>query len=132
MGSASSSFAQNGGSPFVSNIGSSFTRRKDETANQCGHLGHHPFQLASLPDPGNISADREIALKLGGQYCNFFLDDVKKALMKVTGVFDVSFDQSGGTAIVTGDPGKMKSGLLIRALRGVHGDAWNCDAKKAN
>lgn len=72
-----------------------------------------------------------IALKLVGQYCNFYLDDVKKALMKVPGVSKVSFDKSGGTAIVTADPGKVTAGILIRTIRGVHGDSWSCDAEKA-
>ena len=52
--------------------------------------------------------------------------------MKVPGVKGVSFDQSGSTVVVTEDPGKVSAGKLIRTIRGVHGEAWSCDAKKAD
>ncbi len=89
--------------------------------------------LLALPAlPGALAGEGTVALKLGGQYCNFYLGDVKKALMKVPGVKGVSFDQSGSTVVVTEDPGKVSAGKLIRTIRGVHGEAWSCDAKKAD
>lgn len=74
-----------------------------------------------------LAGEKKITLKLGGQYCGFYLDDVKKALKKVPGVAKVSFNSSQDKVTVTGS--KIKSGDLISAVDKVKGSSWYCKAE---
>lgn len=77
---------------------------------------------------GNASAaEKKVALKLGGQYCGFYLDDVKQALKKIPGVTKVSFNSTQDKVFVTGS--KLRTSDLISAVDNVKGSSWYCKAE---
>jgi mercuric ion binding protein len=76
-----------------------------------------------------FAGEKKVTLMLGGNFCGFYLDDVKKALMGVPGVTDVTFSSSQDHAYVTGDSSKMKTGDLVSAVDGVKGTGWFCTGK---
>ncbi|MHB1286066.1 MAG: heavy-metal-associated domain-containing protein [Leptospirales bacterium] len=77
---------------------------------------------------GNVSAkEKRIALKLGGQYCGFYLDDVKKALKGVPGVKKVSFNSTQDKVFISGS--KLNPTDLISAVDKVKGSSWYCTAE---
>lgn len=78
-----------------------------------------------------FAAEKKVTLLLGGNYCGFYLDDVKKAIMGVPGVTDVTFSSSQDHAYVTGDSSRMKTGDLVSAVDGVKGSGWFCTGKAA-
>lgn len=75
-----------------------------------------------------FGATEKLTLKLGGQYCNFYLDDVTKALKKVDGVRHVSYNKAQDRVYVTGDAKTLKESDLINAVDAVKGSSWNCEA----
>jgi mercuric ion binding protein len=76
-----------------------------------------------------FAAEKKTSIELGGKFCNFYLDDVKKALMSVSGVTDVTFNGAQDHAIVTGDDTKMKTSDLVSAVDAVKGNGWFCTGK---
>ncbi|MHB8423405.1 MAG: heavy-metal-associated domain-containing protein [Leptospirales bacterium] len=74
-----------------------------------------------------LAAEKKISLKLGGQYCGFYLDDVEKALKKVPGVAKVSFNGTQDRVTVIGN--KIKAKDLVSAVDKVKGSSWYCKAK---
>ena len=77
-----------------------------------------------------VSAPQKLTLKLGGQYCNFYLDDVTKALMGVPGVRHVSYNKAQDQVTVQGDAATLKESSVIRAIDGVKGSSWYCKAHR--
>lgn len=76
-----------------------------------------------------FAAEKKVTLLLGGNFCSFYLDDVKKALMNVPGVTGVTFSSSQDHAYVTGDDAQMKTGDLVSAVDAVKGNGWFCTGK---
>ncbi|AKS23797.1 hypothetical protein LptCag_1881 [Leptospirillum ferriphilum] len=88
---------------------------------------------ASLSGPAPaISAPEKLTLRLGGQYCSFYLDDVTKALMGVPGVRHVSYNKTQDQVTVQGNGDKLKESAVIRAINGVKGSSWYCEAHRMN
>ncbi len=77
-----------------------------------------------------VSAPEKLTLKLGGQYCNFYLDDVTKALMGVPGVRHVTYNKTQDQVTVRGDAAALKESSVIRAIDGVKGSSWYCKAHR--
>lgn len=75
-----------------------------------------------------LGATEKLTLKLGGNYCNFYLDDVTKAVKKVAGVRHVSYNKAQDRVYVTGDSKTLKESDLINAIDAVKGSSWNCEA----
>ena len=76
-----------------------------------------------------LAAEKKVSIVLGGKFCNFYLDDVKNALMKVPGVTAVSFNSAQDHVYVTGDDTQMKTGDLISTISAVKGSTWFCTGK---
>lgn len=77
------------------------------------------------------AAEQKTALMLGGKYCEFYLDDVAKALTAVKGVTGVDIKSRNGYAVVTHDD-TVKTDTLIAAVEKVKGTKdgteWYCNA----
>ena len=77
-----------------------------------------------------ISTPEKLTLKLGGQYCNFYLDDVTKALMGVPGVHHVTYNKTQDQVTVQGDGSTLKESSVIQAIDAVKGSSWYCEAHR--
>ena len=84
--------------------------------------------LLSLP-PIAFGGQKEIELKLGGQYCGVYLDDVKHALRKLHGVGKISFNSSQDRVTIAEGSDGPKQAELIDAINSVKGDGWYCQAE---
>ena len=71
------------------------------------------------------AASQQTVIKLGGSYCEFYLDDVAGALMKVKGVTAVDMKSRKGYAVVTQD-GSAKPDAMVAAVNGVKSTDWFC------
>lgn len=72
------------------------------------------------------ASTQRVNIKLGGEYCKFYLLDIDKALKKVTGVKGVDFQTMKDHVIVTMLHGKVKPQELLSAIRSVKGDGYHC------
>ncbi len=84
--------------------------------------------LLSLPQMA-FGAQKDITLKLGGQYCGVYLDDVKHALRKLHGVGNISFNSSQDKVSIAEASDGPKEADLINAINNVKGDGWYCQAE---
>lgn len=82
--------------------------------------------LSSLP--AAAAEDKQITLMLGGQFCEFYPDNIKKALTELSGVKAVDLTSMKGHAIVTVDTSKTKPDELAAAVNKVKGAGWHCTA----
>jgi periplasmic mercuric ion binding protein len=73
-----------------------------------------------------VAEEKQITLKLGGKFCEFYLGEVEKALKGVAGVQDVDLKSQKGHAVVTIKEGTAKPKDLTAAVDGVKGDGWHC------
>jgi mercuric ion binding protein len=77
------------------------------------------------------AAEQKTSLMLGGEYCEYYLDDVAKALTAVKGVTGVDVKSKKGYAIVSHD-GTVKDETLIATVETVkgtkNGTKWYCNA----
>jgi len=77
------------------------------------------------------AAEQKTSLMLGGDYCEYYLDDVAKALTAVKGVTGVDVKSKKGYAIVSHD-GTAKDETLIATVEKVkgtkNGTKWYCNA----
>lgn len=71
--------------------------------------------------------EQTVTLKLGGQHCEFYTEDVKSALTDVSGVKNVDFESKEGHAVVTA-AGSVDPDDLVDAVNGVKGEGWHCEA----
>lgn len=76
-----------------------------------------------------FGAQKEIRLKLGGQYCGVYLDDVKNALKKLHGVGKISFNSSQDRVTILEGSDAPKEADLINTINNVKGDGWYCQAE---
>lgn len=76
------------------------------------------------------AATQQTVLKLGGNFCEFYPDDVASALMKVKGVTAVDMKSRKGFAVVTQD-GSAKPDQLVAAVNGVKSTDWFCTGEVA-
>jgi copper chaperone CopZ len=84
-----------------------------------------------LLSTGAHAAAQKTVLMLGGNSCEFYLDDVAKALTAVKGVTGVDLKSMKGHVVVSHD-GTVKTETLIAAVKNVKGTKggaeWHCDA----
>ncbi|HUO43505.1 MAG TPA: hypothetical protein VMT94_01160 [Burkholderiales bacterium] len=80
--------------------------------------------VALLASPAH-AASQQTVLKLGGNWCEFYPEDVSKALMGVKGVSAVDMKSRKGFAVVTQD-GSAKPDALVAAVNGVKSTDWFC------
>jgi len=83
--------------------------------------------LSSLP--ATAAEDKQITLMLGGKFCEFYPDNIEKALTELSGVKAVDLKSMKGHAIVTVDTSKTKPGELTAAVNKVKGSKWHCTAE---
>ncbi len=79
--------------------------------------------------PATAAEEKQITLMLGGNFCGFYQDDVKKALTELTGVKAVDLESMKEHAIVTVDTSKTKPEELTAAVNKVKGSKWHCTAE---
>ena len=79
--------------------------------------------------PAAAAEDTQITLMLGGQFCEFYPDNIKQALTELSGVKAVDLESKKGHAIVTVDPSKTKPDELTAAVNKVKGSGWHCTAE---
>ncbi len=72
------------------------------------------------------AATQRVNIKLGGEYCKFYLLEVDKALKKVAGVKGVDFQIMKDHVIVTMMHGKVKPQELLSAIHSVRGEGYHC------
>jgi hypothetical protein len=75
------------------------------------------------------AAIQRVNIKLGGEYCKFYLLEVDKALKKVPGVKGVDFQTMKNHVIVTMMHGKVKPQQLLSAIHSVRGEGYNCTGR---
>lgn len=73
--------------------------------------------------------ERTITLKLGGQHCEFYSEEVKSALTSISGVTNVDLETKDGHALVTA-AGSVAPDDLVDAVNGVKGEGWHCEASQ--
>jgi copper chaperone CopZ len=73
-----------------------------------------------------FAGEQNIALMLGGKFCEAYLGDVETALAKTSGVKAVDLKSMKGHAVVTIDGEKIKADQLAAIVNGVKGDGWHC------
>jgi len=76
------------------------------------------------------AASQQTVIKLGGNFCEFYPEDVASALMKVKGVSAVDMKSRKGFAVVTQD-GSAKPDQLVAAVNGVKSTDWFCTGEVA-
>ena len=76
-----------------------------------------------------FAGEQKVTLKLGGNFCDAYLDEVSEALKKVPGVKEVDLKSMKGHAVVTSEGDKTKPDQLAHAVNGVKGDGWHCTAQ---
>ncbi len=79
--------------------------------------------------PTAAAEDKQIKLMLGGKFCEFYPDDIKKALTELSGVKAVDLKSMKGHVLVTVDTSKTKPGELTAAVNKVKGSGWHCTAE---
>ncbi len=79
--------------------------------------------------PATAAEEKHIKLMLGGNFCGFYPDDVKKALTELSGVKAVDLKSMKEHAIVTVDTSKTKPEELTAAVNKVKGSGWHCTAE---
>ena len=79
--------------------------------------------------PAAAAEEKQITLILGGKFCEFYPDNIKKALTELSGVKAVDLARMKGHAIVTVDPSKTKPEELTAAVNTVKGSGWYCTAE---
>ena len=72
------------------------------------------------------AATQRVNIKLGGEYCQFYLIEVDKALKNVAGVMAVDFDTMTAHVVVTMAAGKVNPRHLLAAVRSVKGEGYHC------
>jgi periplasmic mercuric ion binding protein len=72
------------------------------------------------------AATQRVNMVLGGEYCQFYLVDVEKALKNVAGVKSVDFDTMKAHVVITMVAGKVNPRHLLSAIRSVKGDGYHC------
>ncbi len=87
------------------------------------------FGILLLILPAVAAEDKQITLMLGGKFCEFYTDDIKKALTELSGVKAVDLKSMKGHAIVTVDTSETKPGELTAAVNKVKGSGWHCTAE---
>ena len=76
-----------------------------------------------------FGGQKEVTLKLGGQYCGVYLDDVKNALKKLHGIGKISFNSSQDRVTIAEGSDGPKQADLINTINNVKGDGWYCQAE---
>ncbi len=79
--------------------------------------------------PAVAAEDKQITLMLGGKFCEFYPDDIKKALTELSGVKAVDLKSMKGHVLVTVDTSETKPGELTAAVNKVKGSGWHCTAE---
>ncbi|MGQ0694668.1 MAG: heavy-metal-associated domain-containing protein [Nitrospiraceae bacterium] len=79
--------------------------------------------------PAAAAEEKQVTLMLGGKFCEFYPDNITKALTEVSGVKAVDLKSMKGHAIVTVDPSKTKPEKLTAAVNQVKGSGWHCTAE---
>jgi len=79
--------------------------------------------------PAVAAEEKQITLMLGGKFCEFYPDNITKALTEVSGVKAVDLKSMKGHAIVTVDPSKTKPEKLTAAVNQLKGSGWHCTAE---
>ena len=79
--------------------------------------------------PATAAEEKQITLMLGGNFCGFYPDDIKKALTELSGVKAVDLKSMKEHAIVTVDTSKTKPEELTAAVNKVKGSGWHCTAE---
>ena len=79
--------------------------------------------------PAAAAEEQQITLILGGHFCEFYPDKVKKALTELSGVKAVDLKSKKGHAIVTVDTSKTNTDALTAAVYKVRGYRWHCTAE---
>ncbi len=87
------------------------------------------FGILLLILPAAAAEDKQITLMLGGKFCEFYPDDIEKALTELSGVKAVDLKSMKGHALVTVDTSKTKPGELTAAVNTVKGSGWHCTAE---
>ena len=72
-------------------------------------------------------AMQEMKVNLGGQFCEFYPDELKDALMKVDGVKDVDAVEKRKWIIVKHEGAHPDQ--IVKAINSVKGDGWHCMAE---
>ena len=72
------------------------------------------------------AATQRVNIKLGGEYCQFYLIEVDKALKNVEGVKGVDFDTMTAHVVVIMVAGKVNPRHLLSAVRSVKGEGYHC------
>ena len=75
----------------------------------------------------NGGGDQTVTLKLGGQHCEFYPEDIKSALTGISGVKQIDLESKDGHAVVTA-AGSVDPDDLVDAVNGVKGEGWHCEA----
>ncbi len=78
--------------------------------------------------PAAAAEDNQVTLMLGGKFCEFYPDDIKKALTELSGVKAVDLESMKGHVIVTVDTSQTKPEELTAAVNKVKGSGWHCTA----
>lgn len=84
------------------------------------------FVLALGTATALAAEDKQVTLMLGGKFCEFYPDNVEKALKKLPGVKTVDLKSMKGHAIVTVDTTKTKPKELVATVNQVKGSGWHC------
>ncbi len=79
--------------------------------------------------PATAAEGKQITLMLGGKFCEFYPDDIEKALTELSGVKAVDLKSMKEHAIVTVDTSKTKTEELTAAVNKVKGSGWHCTAE---
>ncbi len=87
------------------------------------------FGILLLILPAAAAEDSQVTLMLGGKFCEFYPDDIKKALTELNGVKAVDLESMKGHVIVTVDTSKTKPEELTAAVNKVKGSVWHCTAE---
>ena len=72
-------------------------------------------------------AMQEMKINLGGQFCEFYPDEIKEALMKVDGVKEVDAMEKRKWVIVRHEGAHPDQ--IVKAINSVKGDGWHCMAE---
>ncbi len=86
-------------------------------------------QTQQMDLPAAAAEEQQITLILGGYFCEFYPDKVKKALTELSGVKAVDLKSKKGHAIVTVDTSKTTPDALTAAVYKVRGYRWHCTAE---
>ena len=85
-------------------------------------------QTQRMDLPAAAAEEQQITLILGGHFCEFYPDKIKKALTELSGVKAVDLKSKKGHALVTVDTSKTNTDALTAAVYKVRGYRWHCTA----